>query len=378
VRVSRVEPPSPRRRIPRHYAVVSVVTGILLFSLITIGACGGSTESSTSTSGSTSSSSGSQNGVIKKIGIVTPEKANDFGWNQQGVESARKLAQELGAEIEVVDGAGYGDVAPIYRQLVADGVDWVILWASGYNTVGPQLAQETGTKTAVIGAFEKGLVPGLCADWETNAQEGAYLAGVAGALMSDSGVLGIVPSADDENWNKMAGGFIVGARATRPDITIRLAQVGQAAYADVAAAKRVTESVIAAGADVIFGMGDGASFGMIQAVENASSSSGPKKVWFIDVIGDKSSIDDKGVILTSVVWDYLPVLRMAAEEIATGIYGETVSYLGLGNGGMKLLKRDLITAEVWAEVEAARLRIEDGSVQVPVAITKADVDALLE
>ena len=125
-----------------------------------------------------------------KIAIIAPEKANDFGWNQQGVESAKAIAKELGAEIEVSDGAGYGDIAPIYRQLVANKADWIILWASGYNTVGPQLAEETNTKTVVIGGFENGLVPGLCADFETNAQEGAYLAGVVAALMSRIGYRG--------------------------------------------------------------------------------------------------------------------------------------------------------------------------------------------
>ena len=99
------------------------------------------------------------------------------------------------------------------------GAEWVILWASGYNTVGPQLAEETGTKTVVIGAFENGLVPGLSADFETDAQDGAYLAGMVAALMSKSGTIGIVVSADDENWNKMAGGFIVGAQAARPTST---------------------------------------------------------------------------------------------------------------------------------------------------------------
>ena len=85
------------------------------------------------------------------------------------------------------DGAGYEDIAPIYRQLVDGGADWVILWASGYNTVGPQLAEETGTKTVVIGAFENGLVPGLSTDFETDAQDGAYLAGMVAALMSQIG-----------------------------------------------------------------------------------------------------------------------------------------------------------------------------------------------
>ena len=312
-----------------------------------------------------------------KIGIVAPEKANDFGWNQQGVESVRAIAAEIGAEIAVADGAGYGDIAPVYRQLVADGVDWMILWASGYNTVGPQLAEETGIKTVVIGAFESGLLPGLCADFETDAQDGAYLAGVTAALMSATGTIGVVVSADDENWNKMAGGFIAGARAARPDIDIKLAQAGQAAYADAPAGKRVTESVIAAGADIILGMGDGSTFGMLQAVENADPPAGADKVWFIDVIGDKTSIDEKNVILTSVLWDYLPLFRQAVSQMETGSYGSEILYLGLDEDGVGLLPSDDIPADVWTAVEKARADIQSGAIDVPVTVSKSDIDSLL-
>jgi basic membrane protein A and related proteins len=363
-------------RQPRAIRRGLALAAVLLIALVLCGACG-STGDTTSTLVSTTTS-GPSTAVPTKIAIVAPEKANDFGWNQQGVESARAIAQEIGAEIEVVDGAGYADITPIYRQLVADGVDWIILWASGYNTVGKQLAQETGTRTLVVGMFEQGLIPGLSTDFETDSQEGAYLAGVAAATMSKSGTLGIVASADDENWNKMAGGFITGAQATRPDIKILFDQVGQEAYADAPAAKRDTETVIAAGADIIFGMGDGSTFGMIQAVENATPPKGAQSEWFIDVIGDKTSLDSKGILLTSVVWDYLPLFRQAVAEMEAGTYGKAVTYLDLENGGIKLLKSAKIPAEVWSTVEAAKQGIMDGSIQVPVIYKKSDIEALID
>ncbi len=356
-------------------SAVFALAAVMLF----VGACRTATVTTTSeASNETLTSVVPESGLPRQIAIISPEKANDFGWNQQGVESVKAVAAEIGAEVLVSDGAGYDDIAPIYRQLVAAGADWMVLWASGYNTVGKQLAQETKTRTVLVGAFETGLVPDLCTDFETQAQDGAYLAGVVAALMSKSGTVGIVSSADDENWNKMAGGFIAGVRATRPQVLIRLAQVGQAAYADAAAGKRVTESVIATGADVILGMGDGSSFGMIQAVENATPPGGADKVWFIDVIGDKSILDTRGILLTSVVWDYRPLLRAALAEMKAGTYGDSVGYLDLGNGGIGLLKSDKIPAEIWQAVEAAKVRITDGSVEVPVIYKKSDLEALVD
>ncbi|MCX8033675.1 MAG: BMP family ABC transporter substrate-binding protein, partial [Thermoleophilia bacterium] len=205
-----------------------------------------------------------------------------------------------------------------------------------------------------------------------------YLAGVVAAKMTGSGTLGIVASADDENWNKMAGGFIVGARATRADVGIKLVQVGPAAYADAAAARRVTENVIALGADIILGMGDGSTFGMIQAVENATPPPGSNKVRFIDVIGDKRSLDTKHVLLTSVVWDYMPLFRDAVERMKAGTYGAEVTYLDLANGGIGLLPSPDIPADVWAAVEQARKDIAAGSIDIPVIYKSSELDTLLE
>ncbi len=77
-----------------------------------------------------------QNTKIKKIAIITPEVAKDYGWNQQGVASAKNVATALGVPIVVNDGAGYGDISPIMRQLAQAGADFIIPFASGYNTVG--------------------------------------------------------------------------------------------------------------------------------------------------------------------------------------------------------------------------------------------------
>jgi simple sugar transport system substrate-binding protein len=363
-------------------ALLFIVLLVMLpiISLVAAG-CDGAGETSTSTNAisTTLSTAPASPGAPTKIAIITPEKANDFGWNQQGVESVRAIAQELGAEVEVSDGAGYDEPSAIYRQLVAGGADWVVLWAGGYNTVGVQLAAESKVKTVVTDLFGEGLIPGLCSDFETRAQEGAYLAGVTAAKMTKTGTLGIVASSSiDANWNKMAAGFIVGARATLPGIKIRYVAVGEDAYADAASAKRVTESVIAAGADIILGMGDGSTFGMIQAVENTTPPNGAGKVWFIDVIGDKTSIDSRGVLLTSIVWDYLPLFREAVRQMADGTYGNSVGYLDLKNGGIRLLDSDRIPVDARQAVETAKQGIMNGTIAVPEIYKADDLKALLD
>lgn len=313
---------------------------------------------------------------ITTVAYVSPEAASDFGWNQQGYEGAQAAADSIGATLIVADEAGYGDPLPVLNQLKEDGAQFIIAQASGYTTLAAQFARDNGIPTIVWDQPDQ-TTPGLVANFETDSQEGGYLAGVLAASMTQTGTLGIVISADDLNWHKQAGGFVAGAKSVNPDVSFLQAQVGPAGYGDAPGGNTTTATVIAGGADIVFGMGDGSSFGMLQAVETATPPEGADKVWFIDVIGDKSSIDEKGVLLSSVLWDFSGQYIQALADLAAGTFGDTGYTLNAANGGIRLLQTAHVTEEAWAAVEAARAGIADGSIEVPVAGSQADVDALV-
>lgn len=376
------------RRRPTHSRLSAWAASLGAISLI-VGACSAAaTPSPTSTPPAAASSAPSvaasaapsaapsvANKVLK-MGIISPEKANDFGWNQQGVDGAKAAAASGGATIEVADGAGYDDPGPILRQLADGGAQFIIAQASGYNTAAPKFAQESKIPVIVYDDPSANK-PGLVADIETNSQNGAYLAGVLAAKTTKTGKLGIVISADDTNWHKQAGGFVAGAKSVTPGIKFLQAQIGQAGYADAAGGKRVTTTLISGGADVIFGMGDGASFGMLQAVETATPPAGADKVWFIDVIGDKTTVDKKGVLLSSVLWNFSGAFEQAIADINAGTFGNQGYTLDVTNGGISLLQTPNVSADAWAAVQTALAGIKSGSITVPLTPKQADVDKLI-
>ncbi len=313
---------------------------------------------------------------VQEIGYVSPEQATDFGWNEQGLVGATAAAESVGGSVNQADGAGYGDVVPILNSMAADGVDFVIAQASGYNTQAPAFAEETGIPVIVFDAIDA-TTPGLVANVTTDAFEGGYLAGVLAATQSQTGVLGLVLSANDVNWHKQAGGFVAGAKSVNPDVTFQQAQIDEFGYGDAEGGKRVTEAVIAAGADIIFGMGNGSSFGMLQAIET-NAPDGADQAWFIDVIGDKTSIDEQGVLLSSVLWDFAGTFEQAVADIDAGTFGNEGYTLNTANGGISLLQTDHISDDGAAAVAAAAAGIADGSIEVPVATTADEVNALIE
>jgi basic membrane protein A and related proteins len=292
---------------------------------------------------------------------MTPEQANDFGWNQQGAAGAAAVAKKYGLKFTLAQGLGDGDVRATLRALAGETAGLIIAHASSYNTAAPEIAAETRTRVAVTDN-PKASVPGLVADYTENGAEGAFLAGILAARMTKTGTVGIVVSGEPPTWNAQSFGFAQGAKMALPSIKVRYAVIGPAARADAAGAKRVTEAVIAAGADVIFGQGDGASFGMIDAVEAAKPADGGK-IWFIDVIGDKSGIDH-GHLLSSVVWDFAPVFDQMVQDIKADAFGTHPYTLNLAGGSIRLLKTPHVPDSIWTELAAAQADIVSGRIKV--------------
>jgi basic membrane protein A len=118
-------------------------------------------------------------------------------------------------------------------------------------------------------------------------------------------------------------------------------------------------------------MGDGSSFGMLQAVEAADDVS------FIDVIGDKTSIDEQGVLLSSVLWSFDGLYADAIADIGNDTFGEQGYELDLADGGISLLRTDQIDDETWSEIQDIKQQIIDGQIKVPLTEQKAQVEDLI-
>lgn len=310
---------------------------------------------------------------VESIAIVTPEKETDHGWNQQGIWGAQEVADELNIRFDENSNVGYDNSETILTQVAESGVGLLIAHASGFATAGKRVGETTGVPTLVVDVPSN--VPGKVATILTEAQQGAYLAGVAAAYETETNIIGIVASAENANWFAMSAGFAEGVYSVNPDITIEIAYIGPAEYADAAGGNRVATQVIATGADIIFGMGDGATVGYLQAIENANQ---PYPVRYIATIGDVGPIDPKGVTLTSVLWNFAGAYAEAVNDIEAGTFGTKTYTLTVENGGLTLQDNQRLSAEALAAVDAAIAGIIDGSVTISKAGSKDEVQAIID
>jgi simple sugar transport system substrate-binding protein len=311
---------------------------------------------------------------LKALAIMMPEEPTDYGWNQQGFNAAKAVAAKYGMTFLPATGMGYGDVHAQLRELADDGASLIIAHAAGYNTAAPEIGAEKHVPVAIVDR-PKDSKPGAVADYTLSGHQGAYLAGVLAAKTTRTRVIGIVVSGEPPSWNSQSAAFAQGVHATDPALRIVYAVIGPAAYSDAAGGRRVTESVIGAGADVVFGQGDGASFGMLQAVETRKSTGGGK-VWFIDVIGDKTPVD-KGNLLSSVVWNLVPVYSAMIEDLKANKFGTHAYPLQLADDSVRLLHSKYIPDTVWSDVEAVRRQIIDGRLKIEPTFDALKVRALM-
>ena len=344
--------------------VVLTVTGALALGL---------TACSSGRGGDDSGDSGSSGATeVTQFALVAPENESDFGYNQAGIDAANGAADELGIEVTIVPDAGYDNIETVLNQVADGGAQFIVAHASGYNVGAARAASAKKVPIMIQDAGSDENVPGLIAASKPEGQEGGYLAGVAAAMSTTSKKVGIVVSADNANWFAMSSGFIEGVYSVDPSIQVLYTSVGPAAYADAAGGKVATEQVIASGADVVFGMGDGATHGYLQAIDAAEG------VKYIADIGDVGpGLSDASKLLTSVRWNYEPGYVEAIKDIEAGTFGTKTYELTVANGGMYLQETDSMTAEITAAVEEASKGIADGSIVPSVATTSAEVAAAI-
>jgi basic membrane protein A len=302
---------------------------------------------------------------VTNVAVITPASKTNLGWDEQAVDSMNAVGQKLGITVEIVENAGYDDPTPILKDLKDEGAQLIVCHASGYQTQCPIFAQQEGVKVAVI-ENPSAVTPNLISDVETQAQEVAYLAGVLAAKLTKSGTVGIVASDQSPTWNYMVVGFAEGVHATSTTVKVLYSVLGSSddPYSDAAGAKRVTEQQLAAGADIVFGMGDGASFGMIEAIRDHNKTNADQPAKFIDVIGDKRK-DYSDVLLTSVLFDYTGIYTQMIQDIEAGTFGKVYT-MNVENNGVRLLDlpdsvpqdvKDAI-AKVQADIVAGTIKVD--------------------
>ncbi|MCD4751487.1 MAG: BMP family protein [Anaerolineaceae bacterium] len=317
---------------------------ILLLAALFLTACGGGA---------------AESGGTFRVAVVMPSAITDLAFSQSMYDALIAIQAERGAEnFEIVYSEGMfvvDDAAAALRDYASQGFDLVIAHGSQYGSslqeIAPDFPETSFAWGTTVDTFG---LPNIFA-YEARSEEGGYVSGVMAALLSESGVIGVVGPIETGDAKLYVDGFAVGVAATDADAKVNTNWIGS--FSDVALASEAAQTHIGAGADVLTGTAQ-------MVVGAIGVAEGEGVLWF----GTQSSQTSlaPSIVVANQVYRWEVVLKEMLELIEDGTYGGQSFELTLANGGLEMeinAEYDM-PGDVKTAAEAAIDGIVDGSITI--------------
>jgi basic membrane lipoprotein Med (substrate-binding protein (PBP1-ABC) superfamily)/DNA-binding SARP family transcriptional activator len=203
-------------------------------------------------------------------------------------------------------------------------------------------------------------------------EEGAFLAGVAAASTTETGVVGFVGGAQIQLIEQFRAGFEAGVHAVDPEVEVLatfVGQFGEKGFGDVLTGRARAAALYERGADVVFHAAGLSGRGIFVAADERSEALG-RRLWGIGVDVDQwfDTPDDlRDHVLTSMIKRAdVAAFLLAQHLLAGGPSGEAAT-LGLAEGGYDYSTRgDAMAPDVIATLDRFMADVAEGRIVVPV------------
>lgn len=281
-----------------------------------------------------------------RVGFIYVGARDDFGYNQAHAMAAARLAREPNVQVfEQERVPETAEVADVMRSMILqDGVR--ILFPTSYGYFDPyvlEVAQEyPGVHFIHAGGLYLPGHPPNVSTYFAYIDEGMFLAGVAAGHVTQTGRLGFVAAMDIPHAHRNINAFLLGARTVQPFTTLDVRFTGGWFLPE--AERAACNALIDAGADVMTCH--------VDSPRAVIETSGDRDVACVGYHSDLGSIAPEQV-LTSVQWDWWPLLSSYLHKLRAGEELPRMQRLGLREGIVVLAPFGPRVPEV------ARLQIND-------------------
>ncbi|WP_158967292.1 BMP family protein [Chachezhania sediminis] len=275
-------------------------------------------------------------------------------WNSR-LHQAMVDAAEAGA-IDYVfsEGVSATDYGRAAREYCEQGVDLIVGEAYAVEQEIREIAADYPDVAFLMGSSGQpsGDNFGVFGTWN---HEGAYLAGMLAAPMSESGVFGSVGAIPIPEVNMLINGFREGVNSVRPDSEHLIGFIGT--FFDPPKAREAGLAQIDAGADILFGERIGTA--------DAAKERG------IKAIGSLIDYTPRypETVFANAMWYFDPLLAAAVEDkLAGNPTGKnyTPFCLMIHGGNDILFSADMVPADAIGPMEEVRAAIKAGTFEVPI------------
>lgn len=296
-----------------------------------------------------------------RVAVVMPSKINDLAFSQSMYDALNVIKNEMGADkfdfvysdnMFVVD-----DAATAIRDYASQGYNLVIAHGSQYGSSLVEIAPDFPTTSFAWGTTvdtftDKGVTNVFA--YEARSEQGGYVNGVVAALLSQSGVIGVIGPIETGDAKLYVDGFKAGVAATKPEATVNVNWIGS--FSDVALASEAAQTHVNAGADSLTGTAQ-----MVVGAVGVAKEKGA--AWF-GTQSNQTSLAPE-IVVASQVYKWEVVLRQIIELVNNGTLGGQAFQIDLANQGEVIeFNPDYdVPADVMEAAQNAIKGISDGSIK---------------
>jgi basic membrane lipoprotein Med (substrate-binding protein (PBP1-ABC) superfamily) len=331
----------------------SIVLVVAVVGAMVLTACGGAAPTAAPTQASA---------APFRVAVILPSAKDDVSFSQSMYDALTAIQNEMGSDkfefkysdnLYVVD-----DAAAAIRDYASQGYNLVIAHGSQYGSslqdIAPDFPDTSFAWGTTVDTFKDQGINNVFA-YEARTEEGGYVNGVMAAMLSKSGVVGLVEPIETGDAKLYAEGFTLGAQSVNPDIQVKTTWTGS--FSDVGLASQAATAEVNAGADVLSGTA--------QMVTGAISVAKDNNIpWFANG-ADQSSLAPN-LVVDSEVYHWEVVLKQMISLIQNGTLGGQSFAVNLKNGGevMEFNPQYQLPADVKAAADKTIAGIKDGSITI--------------
>ena len=267
-----------------------------------------------------------------RIAVVAPSASNDLAFTQSIVDAVHALD---GVDaIDITDGTFIvDDAAAAVRGYAEDGYDLVIAHGSQYGGSLQEIAKDFPDTAFAWGTSSDTFGLDNVSAYTAASDQGGYVMGAMAAVMTSSGVVGVIGPIAVGDAKLYVDGFVNGAAAQDPGVTVNVNYIES--FSDVALAAEAAEGHIANGADILTGTAQ-----MVVGATGVAAENGAK--WF----GTQSNQTALGedMVVASQVYKWEKALQGIVNGVKNGDLGGGSHTINLENGGIVIEFNDGVDA----------------------------------
>ena len=267
----------------------------------------------------------------------------------------------------------FTDTEQAIENVVADGTDLVVtsdFWGASTDLMN----RYPETMFVILDRYARN-VAGLPNEVGVTyaIEEGAFMAGAAAALVTDTGIVGYVGAGSIvDAVEPVRAGFVAGVEYVDPEIEVLTINKGAGITPEEAeqAAKEAANHLYDQGADVILEFTAGNGLGVFDAALSQSEATGIKR-WVI-AAGDGSDRTDfvapeqQPLVLQSIIRKTDGLVFAAIDDFMQGTLEAGHTLKGLGDPGYEMSTGAPELAQHRIELDTIQAAVVDGTIDVPI------------